>query len=55
MPLQATLHIMASLADGTIVDDTRRAGWEPFELRLGKKFCMPALEEAVRMLKKQEV
>lgn len=49
------MHIKVVKLDGTVVDDTRQPGWKPFELRIGKKFCMPALEDAVRTMQLGEV
>lgn len=49
------MHIKTSVDDGKVVDDTRLLGNEPFALRLGKSFILPALEDATRSMQMGEV
>lgn len=51
---QASVHLTAKANDGKVIEDTRW-GAGPFSLRLGKKFCLPALEAAVRSMHLGEV
>jgi FKBP-type peptidyl-prolyl cis-trans isomerase 2 len=52
---KASIHFCAKTQNGQQIEDTRCNGGGPFELRLGKQFCMPALEAAVRSMKLGEV
>eukprot|EP00123_Amoebidium_parasiticum_P020417 comp4955_c0_seq1/m.1048 comp4955_c0_seq1/g.1048 ORF comp4955_c0_seq1/g.1048 comp4955_c0_seq1/m.1048 type:complete len:461 (-) comp4955_c0_seq1:324-1706(-) len=52
---KATFHFRALLPDGTVIDDSRRPGWTPFDLRLGKKFILDAWEATVKTMKLGEV